>query len=62
MVDDQDYAYDYDNARPMLARKYDICQGSETFEYRTLFWPVTFGYIHNNSLNYVEISFLLCVV
>ena len=37
MVDDQEYAYDYDNARPMLARKYDICQGSETIEYRTRF-------------------------
>ena len=29
-----------------------------------VFWPVTFGYIHNNSLNYVEISFspVCCVI
>ena len=33
MVDGQEYTYDYDNARPALARIYDIGQGSETFEY-----------------------------
>ena len=33
MVDGQEYTYDYDNARPALARTYDIGQGSETIEY-----------------------------